>query len=168
MALVYELTADGKWVYVTYAAVSQNLPAPLQTAFDAWLTELERLERLELIVTGVVDDFRNAVAAEGHPAGSLSEFLVPLGVLRHVLAAIRYGLAVEMGYAGASGYQGGWQESEVYLRRLLIDLRLGQNRFAVTAGGTPRYAGRTVAVADVPDPFYAAPDGGAGHISYGI
>ena len=155
----FELTEDGKWVYVNAAIVGANLPGALQTAYDAWLTAEGRYDRLLLIVRGVVGDFRTAIAADGDPVGSGDADLVLLGLLTPVKCAVWYNLALEMGYAGASDYQAGWQDAQVYLRRLLVDLRQGTNLHGTSGAGTPRYGAAGGQAAATGGGSYHAPDG---------
>lgn len=160
----FELTPDRKWVHVTPEAVAASLPATLKAAYESWMTAGERLEALALIVESVTGDFRSAVAAASHPVGRLADDLVPLAILRHVLAGVHCWLAGDTGLAPADVYRVAGERSEMYLRRLLIDLRSGNNRFAETGGGTPRYSGKRAAAGGGP----AAAGEGNGLINYGI
>ncbi len=163
----FELTDDGRWVYVDAAVVGANLPGGLQAAYDAWLTEEGRYDRLLLIVRGAVADFRTAIAADLDPVGSLDSDLVLLGLLTPVKCAVWYSLALEMGYAAASDYQAGWQDAQVYLRRLLVDLRQGTNLHGTAGTGTPGYDAAGGQAAAPGGDTYSGSSGG-GVISLGL
>jgi len=152
----FELTDDGKWVYVDAAIVGANLPGALQAAYGAWLTAEGRYDRLLLIVRGVVGDFRTAIAAELDPVGSLDSDLVLLGLLTPVKCAVWYNLALEMGYANAATFAAGWQDAQVYLRRLLVDLRQGTNLHGTSVAGSPLYGSPSRASSSSGSPGYDA------------
>ncbi len=126
-----------EWVIYDTGAAAETLPPLLATAYAAWLTEEVRAQRLGLIVSGVVEDFRKAVAADADPAGKLDAGSVPLSCLRHVSAVTWYMLAHEMG-AEAEPYRSAWLDSEIYLRRLYLELKSGGAAGGAT--GTPLYA----------------------------
>lgn len=161
---VFPLADGGKWVRVMTEVVASRLPSDLKAAYDAWQTAAARLESLGLIVSSVAGDFRSAVAAASHPVGRLADDLVPLAILRHVLAGVHCWLAGDTGLAPADVYRVAGERSEMYLRRLLIDLRSGNNRFAETGGGTPRYSGKRAAAGG----GTAAAGEGNGLINFGI
>ena len=125
-----------EWVIYDTGAAAETLPPLLATAYAAWLTEEVRAQRLGLIVSGVVEDFRKAVAADADPAGKLDASSVPLSCLRHVSAVTWYMLAHEMG-AEAEPYRSAWLDSEIYLRRLYLELKSGGGAGGAT--GTPMY-----------------------------
>jgi len=152
------------WVVYDAGAAAETLPPSLSTVYAAWLTEEVRVQRLGLIVSGVVADFRKAVAADADATGRLDAESVPLSVLRHVSAVTWYMLAQEAG-ADAEPYRPAWLDSEIYLRRLYQDLEAGGGG----AAGTPLYSpGAASGAAAGPDgrilrvPEYDAP----GYISY--
>jgi len=124
------------WVVYDAGAAAETLPPSLSTAYAAWLTAEVRAQRLGLVVSGVVADFRKAVAAEADATGKLDADSVPVACLRHVAAVAWYTLAQEMG-ADPETYRSAWQDSEIYLRRLYQDLDSGGG--ASGAAGTPRY-----------------------------
>jgi len=124
------------WVIYDAAAAAATLPPLLAAAYAAWLDEATRAQRLALLVSGVVADFRKAVAADADATGKLDAASVPLSCLRHVSAVTWYMLAHEMG-ADAEPYRPAWLDSEIYLRRLYQDLADGG---AGGATATPRYA----------------------------
>jgi hypothetical protein len=139
------------WVVYDTGAAVETLPPSLATAYAAWLTVELRAQRLGLIASGVVQDFRKSVAADSDANGKLDEDSVPMACLRHVTAVAWYTLAQEMG-ADPEPYRSAWQDSEIYLRRLYQDLKAGGTVSGAT--GTPRYApgsasgGGSSAVAD--------------------
>ena len=124
------------WVVYDAAAAAETLPPALAAAYAAWLSEEVRAERLGLIVSGVVADFRKAVAADADATGKLDADSVPVACLRHVAAVVWYTLAQEMG-ADTEPYRPAWQDSEIYLRRLYQDLESGGGASGAT--GTPLY-----------------------------
>jgi hypothetical protein len=124
------------WVVYDTGAAAATLPPPLATAYAAWLTEEIRAQRLGLIVSGVVADFRQAVAADADPVGKENAASVPASCLRQVSAVVWYTLALEMG-EDATVYRSAWLDSEIYLRRLYQDLEAGGAASGAT--GTPRY-----------------------------
>ena len=124
------------WVIYDTGAAVETLPPGLAAAYAVWLADDARERRLGLIVSGVVADFRRAVAADADAAGKLDADSVPVACLRHVAAVAWYTLAQEMG-ADPELYRPAWQDSEIYLRRLYQDVGVGG---AVGgAAGTPRY-----------------------------
>ena len=123
------------WVIYDAGAAAATLPPPLATAYAAWLSPEVRAQRLALLVSGVVADFRKAVAADADATGRLDAASVPLSCLRHVSAVTWYMLANEMG-ADAEGFRSAWLDSEIYLRRLYQELSDGG---ADGATATPRY-----------------------------
>ena len=125
------------WVIYDAGAAAATLPPPLATAYAAWLTAEVRAQRLGLIVSGVVADFRKAVAADADPVGSENADSVPVSCLRQVSAVVWYTLALEMG-EDATVYRSAWLDSEIYLRRLYQDLESGGTASGAT--GTPLYA----------------------------
>ena len=130
------------WVVYDAGAAAATLPPSLATAYAAWLTAEVRAERLGLVVSGVVSDFRKAVAADADATGKLNADSVPVSCLRHAANVVWYTLAQEMG-VDPEPYRTGWQDSEIYLRRLYQDLQAGGT--AVGSTGTPLYAsGSTV------------------------
>ena len=124
------------WVLYDAGAAAETLPPPLAEAYDAWLTEEVRAERLGLIVSGVVADFRKAVAADADPLGGGNADSVPVSCLRQVSAVVWYTLALEAG-ADAETYRSAWLDSEIYLRRLYQELAAGGTVGGAT--GTPLY-----------------------------
>ena len=126
------------WVVYDVTAAAATLPPSLAAAFDAWLTAEDRMTRLALVVTGVVEDFRKATLADADAAGSLDAAQIPLSCLRHANAIAWYILAFELG-SDTDAYRAAWQDAEIYLRRLYMDSKTA----ASTAGaaGTPRYSG---------------------------
>ena len=124
------------WVVYDAGAAAETLPPSLAAAYAAWLTAEVRAQRLGLIVSGVVADFRKAVAADADATGKLDSDNVPVACLRHVAAVVWYTLAQEMG-SDPEPYRSAWQDSEIYLRRLYQDLESGGG--AGGAAGTPRY-----------------------------
>ena len=142
------------WVVYDAGAAAVTLPPSLATAYAAWLTEEARAQRFGLIVSGVVADFRKAVAADADAAGKLDADSVPEACLRHAAAVAWYTLAQEMG-ADPEPYRPAWQDSEIYLRRLYQDLESGG--CAGGATGTPRYV-----------PGSASAGGGSGGAAPGI
>jgi hypothetical protein len=144
------------WVVYDTGAAAETLPPSLATAYAAWLTAEVRAQRLGLIVSGVVADFRKAVAAEADATGKLDEDSVPVACLRHVAAVVWYTLAQEMG-VDPEPYRSAWQDSEIYLRRLYQDLESGGGAGGAT--GTPLYSpGSAVGRASV--------SGLSGHLLY--
>ena len=125
------------WVVYDTGAAAATLPPSLSTAYAAWLTAEVRAQRLGLIVSGVVADFRKAVAADADATGKLDADSVPVACLRHVAAVVWYTLAQEMG-SDPEPYRSAWQDSEIYLRRLYQDLESGGGASGAT--GTPLYA----------------------------
>jgi hypothetical protein len=125
------------WVIYDTGAAAATLPPSLATAYAAWLDAATRAQRLALLVSGVVADFRKAVAADADPVGGENAASVPVSCLRQVSAVVWYTLALEMG-EGASVYRSAWLDSEIYLRRLYQDLESGGAASGAT--GTPRYA----------------------------
>ena len=125
------------WVVYDTGAAAETLPPSLSTAYAAWLTAEVRAQRLGLIVSGVVADFRKAVAADADATGRLDADSVPVACLRHAAAVVWYTLAQEMG-SDPEPYRPAWQDSEIYLRRLYQDLESGGGVSGAT--GTPRYA----------------------------
>jgi len=125
------------WVVYDTGAAAETLPPLLAAAYAAWLTAEVRAQRLGLIVSGVVADFRKAVAADADATGKLDADSVPAACLRHVAAVVWYTLAQEMG-ADPEPYRPGWQDSEIYLRRLYQDLESGGGASGAT--GTPLYS----------------------------
>ncbi len=123
------------WVIYDAGAAAATLPPPLSAAYAAWLTEEIRAQRLGLIVSGVVADFRQAVAADADPVGKENATSVPVSCLRQVSAVVWYTLALEMG-EDATVYRSAWLDSEIYLRRLYQELADGG---ADGATATPRY-----------------------------
>ena len=124
------------WVVYDTGAAAETLPPSLATAYAAWLTAELRAERLGLIASGVVADFRKAVAADADATGKLDGDSVPVACLRHVASVVWYTLAQEMG-SDTEPYRSAWQDSEIYLRRLYQDLESGGTVSGAT--GTPRY-----------------------------
>jgi len=124
------------WVVYDTGAAAATLPPPLSAAYEVWLSEEVRAQRLGLIVSGVVADFRQAVAADADPVGGESAASVPVSCLRQVSAVVWYTLALEMG-EDATAYRSAWLDSEIYLRRLYQDLEAGGTASGAT--GTPRY-----------------------------
>jgi len=124
------------WVIYDAGAAAATLPPSLATAYAAWLDAATRAQRLALLVSGVVADFRKAVAADADATGKLDAASVPLSCLRHVSAVTWYMLANEMG-ADAEPFRTAWLDSEIYLRRLYQELADGGNASGAT--GTPRY-----------------------------
>ena len=125
------------WVVYGAGAAAETLPPSLAAAYAVWLSEEVRAERLGLIVSGVVADFRRAVAADADATGKLDPDSVPVACLRHAAAVVWYTLAQEMG-ADPEPYRPAWQDSEIYLRRLYQDLEAGGGASGAT--GTPLYA----------------------------
>jgi hypothetical protein len=125
------------WVVYDTGAAAATLPPPLAAAYAAWLTAEVRAQRLGLIVSGVVADFRKAVAADADPVGGENAASVPVSCLRQVSAVVWYTLALEMG-EDATGYRAAWLDSEIYLRRLYQDLEAGGTASGAT--GTPLYS----------------------------
>jgi len=125
------------WVVYDTGAAAATLPPLLASAYAAWLTPVLRAQRLGLIASGVVADFRKAVAADADATGKLNADSVPVSCLRHVSAVTWYMLAQEMG-AEPEPYRSAWLDSEIYLRRLYQDLESGGT--ASGAAGTPLYA----------------------------
>ena len=123
------------WVVYDTGAAAATLPPPLATAYAAWLTAEIRAQRLGLIVSGVVADFRKAVVADADPVGKENADSVPVSCLRQVSAVVWYTLALEMG-EDATVYRSAWLDSEIYLRRLYQELADGG---ADGATATPRY-----------------------------
>ena len=142
------------WVVYDTGAAAETLPPSLSTAYAAWLTAEVRAQRLGLIVSGVVADFRKAVAADSDATGKLDADSVPVACLRHVAAVVWYTLAQELG-ADPEPYRSAWQDSEIYLRRLYQDLESGGGASGAT--GTPRYV-----------PGNASAGGGSGGAASGI
>ena len=124
------------WVVYDTGAAAATLPPSLAAAYAAWLTAEVRAQRLGLIVSGVVADFRKAVAADADPVGKEDAASVPVSCLRQVSAVVWYTLALEMG-EDATVYRSAWLDSEIYLRRLYQDLEAGGTASGAT--GTPRY-----------------------------
>ena len=124
------------WVVYDAGAAAETLPPPLAAAYGSWLDAATRVQRLALLVSGVVADFRRAVAADADATGKLDADSVPLSCLRHVSAVTWYMLANEMG-AEADPYRSAWLDSEIYLRRLYQELAGGG---ADGATATPRYS----------------------------
>ena len=154
------------WVIYDAGAAAATLPPSLATAYAAWLDAATRAQRLALLVSGVVADFRKAVAADADATGKLDAASVPLSCLRHVSAVTWYMLANEMG-ADAEGFRSAWLDSEIYLRRLYQELVSGNGAGGAT--GTPLYApGATSGEAVSPDGrFLRVPEySGPGYISY--
>ena len=108
------------WVIYDAGAAAETLPPSLATAYAAWLDAATRAQRLALLVSGVVADFRKAVAADADATGKLDAASVPLSCLRHVSAVTWYMLANEMG-SDAEDFRSAWLDSEIYLRRLFVD-----------------------------------------------
>ena len=108
------------WVVYDAGAAAETLPPPLAAAYGSWLDAATRAQRLALLVSGVVADFRRTVAADADATGKLDADGVPLSCLRHVSAVTWYMLANEMG-ADAEGFRSAWLDSEIYLRRLYQD-----------------------------------------------
>jgi hypothetical protein len=142
------------WVVYDTGAAAETLPPSLSTAYGAWLTAEVRAQRLGLIVSGVVADFRKAVAADADATGKLDADSVPVACLRHAAAVVWYTLAQEMG-ADPEPYRSAWQDSEIYLRRLYQDLEAGGGASGAT--GTPLYV-----------PGSASTGGGSGGVVGGI
>ena len=156
------------WVVYDAGAAAATLPPSLATAYAAWLTAEVRAERLGLLVSGVVSDFRKAVAADADATGKLNADSVPVSCLRHAANVVWYTLAQEMG-VDPEPYRTGWQDSEIYLRRLYQDLQAGGT--AVGSTGTPLYApGSTVGGVSGGSPaghlLYVPEYGGSGGINY--
>jgi len=128
------------WVVYDTGAAAVTLPPPLATAYGAWLTAEVRAQRLGLIVSGVVADFRKAVVADADPVGKENADSVPVSCLRQVSAVVWYTLALEMG-EDATVYRSAWLDSEIYLRRLYQELADGG---ADGATATPRYTPGTL------------------------
>ena len=130
------------WVVYDVTAAAATLPPSLLAAYDAWLDTAEAREaRLGAIASGVVADFRVAVAADADATGVLDEDTIPAYCLRHVQAMSWYYLAMECGF-DPTDLQAGWQDGEVYLRSLYVTLRQGgATGAASSAAGTPRYSG---------------------------
>ncbi len=124
------------WVVYDTGAAAATLPPSLATAYAAWLDAATRAQRLALLVSGVVADFRQAVAADADPVGKENATSVPVSCLRQVSAVVWYTLALEMG-EDATVYRSAWLDSEIYLRRLYQDLEAGGTASGAT--GTPRY-----------------------------
>lgn len=57
------------WVVYDTGAAAETLPPSLSTVYGTWLTAEVRAQRLGLIVSGVVADFRKAVAADADATG---------------------------------------------------------------------------------------------------
>jgi len=125
------------WVVYDTGAAAATLPPSLATAYAVWLTVEVRAQRLGLIVSGVVSDFRKAVAADSDSVGKDNASSVPVSCLRHVANVVWYTLSQEMG-VDQEPYRTGWQDSEIYLRRLYQDLQAGGTANGST--GTPLYA----------------------------
>ena len=121
------------WVIYDTGAAAATLPPSLAAAYAAWLDAETRAQRLALLVSGVVADFRKAVAADADATGKLDAASVLDSCLRHASAVTWYMLANEMG-AEAEAYRPAWLNAEIYLRRLYDDLEPGGG-----AAGTPRY-----------------------------
>ena len=128
------------WVIYDAGAAAATLPPSLATAYAAWLDAATRAQRLALLVSGVVADFRKAVAADADATGKLDAASVPLSCLRHVSAVTWYMLANEMG-ADAEGFRSAWLDSYIYRRRLYPDRADGG---AAGATATPRYTPGTL------------------------
>ena len=124
------------WVVYDTGAAAATLPPSLSAAYAAWLTAEVRAQRLGLIVSGVVADFRKAVEADADPVGKEDSASVPVSCLRQVSAVVWYTLALEMG-EDATVYRSAWLDSEIYLRRLYQDLESGGTASGAT--GTPLY-----------------------------
>jgi len=125
------------WVVYDAGAAAGTLPPSLAAAYAAWLTAEVRAERLGLIVSGVVSDFRKAVAADSDVTGKVNADSLPVSCLRHAANVVWYTLARETG-VDPEPYRAGWQDSEIYLRRLYQDLQAGGT--ASGSAGTPLYA----------------------------
>ena len=125
------------WVVYDTGAAAETLPPPLAAAYDGWLTAEVRAQRLGLIVSGVVADFRKAVAADADATGQLNADSIPLACLRHVSAITWYTLANELS-SDPELYRPAWLDSEIYLRRLYQDLESGGGANGAT--GTPLYS----------------------------
>ena len=97
------------WVVYDAGAAASTLPPSLATAYAAWLTADVRAERLGLLVSGVVSDFRKAVAADADATGKLNADSVPVSCLRHAANVVWYTLAQEMG-VDPEPYRTGWQD----------------------------------------------------------
>ena len=163
----FEVTADGEWVYFDVDVVAVNLPGGLQESYDAWLTPGERIARLTQLLNGILQDFRGAVDAASHAVGGADATLLPMPCQRHALMTVWYFLGLDVGYGEAHELRQGWQDSEVYLRSLLSDLRKGVNRFGDGGGGTPRYAAGA-AEHMAAGGRYSRPSAGGGYVNYGI
>ena len=134
------------WVVYDTGVAAETLQPSLSTVYSAWLTAAVRAERLGLIASGVVGDFRRAVAADTDVTGKLDADSVPVACLRHVAAVVWYTLAQEMG-AEPELYRPAWRDSEIYLRRLYQDLKEGgtvngATRASHRPAGTRRRRGR--------------------------
>ena len=128
------------WVVYDTGAAAETLPPLLAAAYAAWLDAATRAQRLALLVSGVVADFRKAVAADADAVGKEDADSIPVSCLRQVSAVVWYTLALEMG-EDATVYRSAWLDSEIYLRRLYQDLADGGGASGAT--GTPRYAPRS-------------------------
>lgn len=156
------------WVVYDAGAAAATLPPSLATAYAAWLTAEVRAERLGLLVSGVVSDFRKAVAADADATGRLNADSVPASSLRHAANVVWYTLAQEMG-VDPEPYRTGWQDSEIYLRRLYQDLK--ESGASNGATGTPLYApgasiGRASACGPLGHLLYVPEYDGSGGINY--
>jgi len=125
------------WVVYDTGAAAATLPPSLSEAYATWLDAAARAQRLGLLVSGVVADFRKAVAADADPVGGADAASVPVSCLRQVSAVVWYTLALEMG-EDATVYRSAWLDSEIYLRRLYQELESGGAGSGAT--GTPLYS----------------------------
>jgi len=135
---------DTSWVLFDKVVFAENLPEGLAEAYAVWLlSAASKSARVDFIVSGVLLDFRSAIAADEHPTGAANPTAVPIPCLRHMQMMCWYFLGLECGYSGVGDLRAGWQDAEVYLRSLASSTRMGTNRFAYEdgAGGVPLYSG---------------------------
>ncbi|MEI7901863.1 MAG: hypothetical protein WCK89_16535 [bacterium] len=135
IAVDYALLAG--WRVYDGDCAAATLPPELADAYGSWLTAEARLVRIGVIASGIVADFRDATLADADETGSTNPQSVPASCLRHVAAVLWNSLAGECGMDTAE-YRAGWQDAEIYLRRLYQDLKAGGA--ASGAAGTPAYS----------------------------
>ena len=136
------VSVDG-WVDVTLAKVVASFPAAVLEVFNSWLTLELREARLDILLEGVISDYRAATGASRHPVGELSDVSVPVACLRPLLNTVWYSLAVEMGMPQEATleYRTAWLDAGVFLRGLFIELRTGTSRYLAEAGcASPTYS----------------------------
>ena len=124
------------------------MPPALVAAYSLLNLDLREAE-VQLILDGVVADFRAATLAGSDAEGVLDPKTVPVACLRHVTAIVWYILAGELG-VDQTALRPAWQDAEIYLRQIMRDVSSGGSSVSGAAGNPLYSAGPFSSRSDFP------------------